>query len=63
MAELDRSKYLEILKKFPGIKSLFVKQSLKYKDPLKLFLELKLNRLSYFRDLPKHVKSEVIFNF
>ena len=33
-----------------------------YKDPLKIFMEIKLNQIPYFKGLPKHVKNEFIFN-
>ena len=61
-ATLNRDKYLQLLQTYPSIKKLFIKQIQKYRDPLKVFLELKLNRLSYFRKLPKHVKTEIVCN-
>ena len=33
-----------------------------YKDPLKIFLEITLNQVDFFKDLPKIVKNEIIFN-
>ena len=63
-ASLSKEKYMDLLKIYPKIKNLFVKHIEKiYRDPVKLFLEMKLNRLSYFRKLPKHIKNEIIFNF
>ena len=34
----------------------------KYNDPLKVFVEMKLNRLTFFKNLPRHIKNEFIFN-
>ena len=33
-----------------------------YKDPLKIFLEISLNQVDFFKELPKIVKNEIIFN-
>ena len=33
-----------------------------YDDPLKVFLEISLNRINYFKDLPQDIKNEWIFN-
>tara|TARA_B110000285_G_scaffold177652_1_gene199605 strand:+ start:469 stop:600 length:132 start_codon:yes stop_codon:yes gene_type:complete len=33
-----------------------------YDDPVKIFLEISLNQIDFFQDLPKQVKNEWIFN-
>ena len=33
-----------------------------YDDPVKIFLEISLNQIDFFKDLPKYVKTEWIFN-
>ena len=33
-----------------------------YDDPVKIFLEISLNQIDYFKDLPKFIKNEWIFN-
>ena len=61
-ASLTKQKYQELTRLHPNLKALFVKEIDKYSDPFKVFLELKLSRLKWFRELPKHVKNEFIFN-
>jgi len=34
----------------------------KYEDPIKIFLEFSLNQIDFFKELPKKVKNEWIFN-
>lgn len=33
-----------------------------YDDPVSIFLEISLNQIDYFKDLPKFIKKEWIFN-
>lgn len=33
-----------------------------YDDPLKVFIEVSLNRMDFFKNLPKYIKNEWIFN-
>lgn len=33
-----------------------------YDDPVKVFLEISLNQIDFFRNLPKNIKNEWIFN-
>jgi len=33
-----------------------------YDDPLKIFLEISLNQIDFFKVLPRHIKNEWIFN-
>ena len=33
-----------------------------YSDPIKLFMEMNFNKISYFKDLPKHIKCDLMFN-
>ena len=59
---LTRTKYFQLLMLYPKIKLLFEKYIYDYRDPLKLFLNLKMNRIQYFKTLPKYIKNEIIFN-
>ena len=62
-ATLTRAKYLELIYLYPKFQ-FYADHYINYKyiDPLKLFLELKLNRLKFFKNLPMNVKNEFIFN-
>ena len=38
------------------------KYQMMYDDPIKVFLQISMNQVDYFRDLPQHIKNEWIFN-
>jgi len=38
------------------------KYMLMYDDPIKVFLEISLNQMDYFKNLPQYVKNEWLFN-
>lgn len=59
---LNRKNYYELLSLYPNLKHLFVQQILKYREPLKIYMEMKLSRLNFFKNLPKHIKNEFIYN-
>mgnify|MGYP002635764484 CR=1 FL=1 len=35
---------------------------IQYSDPLKMFLEINLDEIDYFKDLTKHIRCEFIYN-
>lgn len=37
-------------------------QIMGYQDPLKIFMEMNLNKIKYFKDLPKQIKCDILFN-
>lgn len=37
------------------------KYMLTYDDPISVFLEISLNQIDYFKDLPKYIKKEWIY--
>jgi signal-transduction protein with cAMP-binding, CBS, and nucleotidyltransferase domain len=37
------------------------KQVIGYTDPLKMFLEMRLNQVDFFKDLSKHIKCEIMY--
>ena len=62
-ATINKARYTELSNIHTNLKDLLEKHiAKKYRDPLKLFLELKLNRLLYFKNLPLNVKNDFIFN-
>ena len=62
-SSISRSKYVELTNIYPNLKNLFEKHvNSRYKDPLKYLLELKLNRLNFFKNLPQFVKNEFIYH-
>lgn len=58
---IDRIRYLELLNLYPNLSQMMRTGIIDYQDPLKTFLEISLNQVDYFRDLPGHVKCEIIF--
>ena len=61
-SRINRESYYELIKFYPDFKALFLKDIHEYMDPVKIFLEVKLNRIPYFKDLPKKVKNEFMFS-
>jgi len=61
-ARMDRSNYSELLQIYPNLNDYVRQHILLYDDPLKLFLEVSLNQIDFFKDLPKYIKNEWIFN-
>ena len=61
-AKIDRSGYSELLQIYPSLNEYAKEHIVLYNDPLKVFLEISLNRIDFFKDLSKPVKSEWIFN-
>ena len=51
--------FLTRAKRYP-LHEMFEKNN--YYDPLKIFLELSLNRIDFFKGLSKHIKNDWIFN-
>ena len=60
-ASMNRFKYNEVLNLFPSVNIEMRKKIVQYNDPLKVFLELRLNQVDFFRNLPKYIKCDFIF--
>jgi len=61
-AKIDRTNYNELLQMYPELNDIAKKHIMKYDDPLKVFLEITLNQIEYFKDLSKYIKNEWIFH-
>jgi CRP-like cAMP-binding protein len=61
-ASIDRPKFNELQTLYPTLNELLKQEVIKYKDPLKCFLEMRLNQVDFFKNLPKIVKNDFIFN-
>ena len=61
-ATIDRLKFNELLTLYPVLSDLLRKEVINYKDPLKCFMEMRLNQMEFFKNLPKIVKNDFIFN-
>jgi len=61
-ASLSRVKFFELNTVYPILNTLLRKEIIKYADPLKCFMEMNLNKIAYFENLPKLVKNDFIFN-
>ena len=52
-SSLNKQKYIELTNMYPKLKDKFKTHiNDRYQDPLKFFLELKLNRLNFYKKLP-----------
>ena len=60
-ARLDRANYNELVKIYPVLNDYIKADIIKYDDPLKIFLELSLNRIDFFKGLSRQIKNEWIF--
>ena len=47
---------------YPELNEIAKKHIMKYDDPLKVFLEITLNQIEYFKVLSKYIKNEWIFH-
>jgi len=47
---------------YPQMNALVKNYINQYDDPLKIFLEISLNQIDFFKNLPKSVKNEWIFS-
>ena len=61
-AKINRANFIELLQLYPEISDLVKKYIQVYDDPLKMFLEIHLNQIDFFKNLSPHIKSEWIFN-
>jgi len=61
-AKISREKYSELIEIYPQLNDYVSKHILKYDDPLKLWMEISLNEIPFFKPLPKYIKNEFIFN-
>lgn len=61
-AKINRPNYNELLQIYTNLNDLVKNNIMIYDDPLKIFLEMSLNQIDFFKGLPKHVKNEWIFN-
>lgn len=61
-AKIDRANYNELLQIYSSLNDLIKKHIMVYDDPLKIFLEMSLNQIDFFKGLSKPVKNEWIFN-
>ena len=61
-ASIDRTKFNELLTLYPILSELLRKEVINYKDPLKCFMEMRLNQVEFFKNLSKIVKNDFIFN-
>ena len=59
---ISRKNFNEIITIYPKAQTHIMNKIINYKDPLKLFMEMYLNKISYFNDLPKHIKCDFMFN-
>lgn len=60
-AKITRPNYNELLQIYPNLNDLIRMHILEYDDPLKIFLEISLNQINYFKNLDKQIKNEWIF--
>jgi len=61
-AKINRQNYNELLQIYPLLNDIVRQHIRMYDDPLKVFLEISLNQINFFKDLSKDVKNEWIFN-
>jgi CRP-like cAMP-binding protein len=61
-SKISRLRYTELLTYNSNLSQLMRNHVLKYHDPRKIFIEMSLNQVEFFKDLPKIVKNEIIFN-
>lgn len=61
-AKINKANYNELLQIYPNLSNFMKAHIRKYDDPLKLFLEMSLNQIDFFKNLSPEIKSEWIFN-
>lgn len=61
-AQITRQNYNELLQTYPVLNALIKKHVVEYDDPVKLFLEMSLNQIDFFKGLSREVKAEWIYN-
>lgn len=66
-AKINRQNYNELLQIYPKLNELVREHIRQYDDPLKVFLEMSLNQISFFKELSRgtnsqDVRNEWIFN-
>ena len=61
-ARISKNYFTEILQFNPSLNEELRNYILMYDDPLCLFLNMSLDQVDWFKDLPTNVKSEIIFN-
>lgn len=61
-AKINRSNYNELLQHFPKLQEELKNHVLTYQDPLRLWLEMSLSQINYFKDLDRDIKQEFIYN-
>lgn len=59
---INKKNFKEIITLYPEAHIHLMKQIMSYQDPLKIFMEIHLNKIKYFKDLPKHIKCDILFN-
>ena len=61
-SSINRAQYNELLVLYPSLNDLLKEKIILYTDPLKVWKEMCLDLVDYFKNLPKIVKAEIIFN-
>jgi hypothetical protein len=61
-ATLNHPSFQELVQNYQGISDTMKKFMMMYDDPVKVFLEISMNQVEYFLNLPQHIKNEWIHN-
>ena len=61
-AKISRSNYNELLQIYPVMNNLMKEYTKQYDDPIKLFLEMSMNQIDFFKGLSPEIKTEWIYN-
>ena len=61
-AKLHRNDYVELNQQYQELTEIIKKHIRIYDDPLKIFLEMSLNQIDFFKGLKQFIKNEWIFN-
>jgi len=61
-SKISRQKYNELLTYYPSFNNKIREHIKYYCDPLKIFLEISINQIDFFKNLGKLIKNEIIFN-
>ena len=61
-AKINRNNYNELLQIYPVMNNLLKEYTKQYDDPIKLFLEMSMNQIDFFKNLSPDIKTEWIYN-
>ena len=61
-SSINRVKFTELQMLYPKLTNIMRQYIVQYRDPLKIFLIMKLDRMKFFKELPQHIKCDFIYN-